>query len=359
MKKYYIENMPQVNESMERVHAWYNGEKTDRAPVRFSEHNGRHNVDLSAEIAKFPTIKDYWFDAEYQLNAFLRSIEGSKIYGDTFPVYYPNLGPSVYASYFGIQLKYADVTSWAEHPYDSVEDIDIDKLSVDRECENWKKIEEMTEGALKKADGKFFVGYTDLHPSLDCAMDFLGTENLCYELCDNPELVKKLTWKLCDCFFPVFDFYKKKLKDMPSCTWMGIPFEGTMHIPSCDFSSMLSDRMFEEFALPCIQKEVSAFDYNIFHLDGPGVAKHIDSILDIDGIGAVQVVQGVGDDEPIMQWLPLIKKIVDRGKGVVVSLKKEELREFMSNIGHKGIYLTLAAEAGEMPGIMKMIEEWD
>ena len=192
--------MPQVNESMERVELWYQGEKTDRAPIRFSEHNARHNVDLSQVLAGYETIKDFWFDTEYQVDSFIENLKGSTVYGDTFPVFYPNLGPSVYASYYGVPLSYADVTSWAIHTVSDIDALDIDSLKIDRECENWKKIDELTDYALARCKDKFFVGYTDLHPSMDCAVDFTGVNEMCMSLIDNPDKVKEFLNKLCDDF---------------------------------------------------------------------------------------------------------------------------------------------------------------
>ena len=59
-------------------------------------------------------------------------------------------------------------------------------------------------------------------------------------------------------------------------------------------------------------------------MDGPGVANHVDELIAEPGIDAIQWAQGVGDDEPIMQWVPLIKRIQQGGKAVVVDLKPAE-----------------------------------
>ena len=58
--------------------------------------------------------------------------------------------------------------------------------------------------------------------------------------------------------------------------------------------------------------------HNIFHVDGKGMLRHLDRILEVPQIQAIQWVQGVGDDLPILQWLPVIRKIQAAGKGVVV-----------------------------------------
>ena len=102
---------------------------------------------------------------------------------------------------------------------------------------------------------------------------------------------------------------------------------------------MVSTKFFERFAKPVIARETKLFEHNIFHLDGKGVARHLDSILDIDSIGAIQWVQGAGDDKPIMQWVELIKKIQAAGKGVIVDVMPDELEQFMDAVQPKGCLL--------------------
>jgi hypothetical protein len=57
-----------------------------------------------------------------------------------------------------------------------------------------------------------------------------------------------------------------------------------MHVPSNDFSALIGRELFDEYCLPILQKEVKTMDRNIFHLDGRGVANHIDSILTVPEI---------------------------------------------------------------------------
>jgi len=73
---------------------------------------------------------------------------------------------------------------------------------------------------------------------------------------------------------------------------------------------------------------------------------------------AIQWVQGVGDDLPIMQWLDVIRKIQAAGKGVVVDLMLDELAPFMEVMKPQGLYLCLAAAELDQPAILKRLEKW-
>jgi hypothetical protein len=98
--------------------------------------------------------------------------------------------------------------------------------------------------------------------------------------------------------------------------------------------------------------------HNIFHVDGKGMLRHLDHILSIPQIQAIQWVQGVGDDLPILQWLPVIKRIQAAGKGVVVDLQLGELEPFITATNPEGLYLCIAAEENIQPDILKRLEKW-
>jgi hypothetical protein len=140
---------------------------------------------------------------------------------------------------------------------------------------------------------------------------------------------------------------------------MGIPSFGRMHIPSCDFAALISPRHFQEFALPILQREVQSMTHNVFHLDGKGVARHLDAILSVPEVHAIQWVQGVGDDLPIMQWVPFITEIQARGVPVIVDLSKGELEGFMAAMEPEGLFLWVATETEEEElELLKRVETW-
>jgi hypothetical protein len=93
-----IEGMPDFSTSMKRVYAWYQNQILDRPPVRFIAHNAfleAANQDISALSRQ--EKEDWWFNTELQVDLFERSVAGHRFHGETFPVFFPNLGPDVYA----------------------------------------------------------------------------------------------------------------------------------------------------------------------------------------------------------------------------------------------------------------------
>ena len=355
-----ITAMPQFDMAMKRIFAWFENEIIDRPPIRFTAHNAF--LDAATEdIAHFSPDqkKRWWFDSELQVDLFMKSIAGRRFHGETFPVYFPNLGPDVYASFYGAELEFGQVTSYSIPCIHQWED--ADRLILDVDNEYFKKIEDLTMHALERCTGQFLVGYTDLHPGLDCVAAWRDPLQLCYDLYDDPDQVRRLAELAIADFEFIYDHFDALLKQhgQLSVSWMGIPSYGRMHIPSCDFSALISKRFFEEFGLPILQREIESMSHNIFHVDGHGVAKHLDTILSVPEVHALQWVQGVGDNYPIMQWVPLIKDMQDRGKPVIVDLSIEDLNDFISVMKPEGLFLWVAVEdEQEELDILDRIKKW-
>ena len=353
-----LQSKPDFEEALARVAAWFAHEPLERPLVRFSEHNADFAGNHALAGRTWPDLKSRWFDAKFQVDFCLASLRGRTFHGETFPLFWPNLGPNVYAAFHGAELDYGEVTSWVRH---CVHDwSDVPKLAFRRDNPYFQKIDELTRIALEKAPGQFLVGYTDLHGSLDCAADWRDPQVLCMDLIDSPQRVHELVHLANENFLAVYDHYHAVLKShgQPSVTWMGIPAVGKMHIPSCDFTALVSPEAFCEFYLPSLLREVEHMTHNIFHVDGKGMLRHLDRILEIPQIQAIQWVQGVGSDLPVMQWLSVIRRIQAAGKGVVVDLQLEELEPFMAAMKPEGLYLCIAAEEAVQPAILRRLTKW-
>lgn len=355
-----IEGMEDFDLSMQRVYAWYENEIIDRPPVRFMAHNAFLDAATEDISDLSPSEKKaWWFDVEAQVDLFTRSIEGRRFHGETFPVFFPNLGPDVYAAFYGAELEFGEVTSWSTPFVKQWED--ISQIKLDMGNEYMLKLEALTQAALERCPGKFLVGYTDLHPGLDCVAAWRDPQQLCLDMVDNPEQVKELSELAIADFELIYNRFDKTLKEhkQPSVSWMGIPSFGRMHIPSCDFSTLISPAFFEKFGLPILEREVQSMTHNIFHVDGWGVAKHIEAILSVPQVHALQWVQGVGDDQPIRQWVPFLKTLQARGVPVIVDLSKTEIFDFMTEMKPEGIFLWVASDNEEEERyILEQVSKW-
>jgi len=355
-----IEGMPQFDMAMKRVYAWFENEIIDRPPIRFQAHNA-FLASATEEIARMSKEdkKAWWFDVETQVDLFVKPIEGRRFHGETFPVYFPNLGPNVYAAFYGAELEFGEITSWSIPFVRAWED--AERLVFDWNNVYFRKLEELTRYALTRCKYKALVGYTDLHPGLDCVAAWRDPQQLCFDMIEVPKQVEHLIELAIADFEMIYNHFDALLKEagQPSVSWMGIPSFGRMHIPSCDFSTLISPQFYNRFGLPILEKEVTTMTHNVFHVDGRGVAKHLDTILSVPEVHAIQWVQGVGDDYPIMQWVPFIKGLQAKDIPVIVDLSKEDLNDFIRAMDPKGLFLWVATENEEEEiEILKHVEKW-
>jgi hypothetical protein len=293
-------------------------------------------------------LKDRWFDAEFQVDCFINSLKGMRFNAETFPIFWPNLGPNVYAAFHGGELRFEDTTSWYHEIIGNYER-DLAKIQFSKENVYYRKILELLQLALEKNQGRYLVGYTDIHPGMDCALAWRGVNDICMDFLTDAGNVQKLFDLSTVHFLEVFDEYDRILKahNMPSCNWMNLPVDGRLHVSSADFSFMISPDDYIRYGLPILQWEVQTMTHNIFHVDGKGVANHIDAVLSVPERKCIQWVQGMGDDYPIMQHLDFIRYVQSKRKGIIVDLSKNDLDAFMEKMSPKGIFLWIATENEE------------
>ena len=355
--EFNLTSKPDINECLERVYAWYEQKIIDRPPVRFHHHNIEYERHRTVS-GPWATEEDRWLDVDFQIRTFVESLEGTEFKGETFPVYWPNISAVAYNLFLGQLAVFDDVTAWT-HP--CIDDLDnLPELKVRRDNRFFRAVDEMTDKALEIADGKFLVGYTDMYAGIDCTTGLRGTEHTCFDLLTHPEQIKRLIDRAFAEYPDVYRHFDSVLKahGQPSVTWMNLPSFGTFNVLACDFATNIGTEHFDEFCMPVIRREAELFTHNVFHTDGPGVARHIDSILTLPNLAAVQWVQGYGVDAPIMQWVPLIEKIQRAGKSVIVDLGLDEIEEFVTKVDPTGIMLWVPAEPKDQPGVLDRVKKW-
>ena len=299
---------------------------------------------IPKEVKAPEKIIDRWMDVEYIIKSTREKFSSIYYGGEAFPNFNPNLGPDILGAILGDKIEFGENTSWSIHTFKDLEN--VDKFIFNPENFWWKKIREITEEAVKDAKGDYFVSITDLHPGADALVSLRGPENLCLDLVDCPQAVKKATVEILDVFKKVTDeLYKITLKNLDgSSNWMSVWHPGKWYVTSSDFICLISNDMFSEFIEPELVEEIEWLDASIFHLDGPGALKHLDSLLAIPKLKGIQWVYGAGQPTA-SHWIPVLKKIQDAGKLVQVLIEPWELDILLKELRPEGIMYTTWCES--------------
>jgi len=114
--------------------------------------------------------------------------------------------------------------------------------------------------------------------------------------------------------------------------------------------------MFNRFVLPTIERDCARLGNTIFHLDGIGELPHLDSLLKIENLNAVQWQYGTGSG-PVARWLDVYEKIIDAGKLLHIVDNENEFntaRELIKRYGHRTYFCTYVPSSlrGEMDKLL-------
>jgi len=265
----------------------------------------------------------------------------------------------VYTAFLGCPLEYTDTTSWAVPILDSWDKLDTVRFDPDNDY--YLQTRRMTDAAIERGKGKFIVGYTDLHPGADGACAFRDPQRLCTDLLDYPDEVRELLRRVEEPFAMVFDTLARRLEETgnPVCSWLPCVSEGRVHIPSNDFWCMVSSRMAREFFLDITVQECRMADRSVFHLDGRTAIKHLDLLLEIPELHAIQPTIGAGDvfDD---EWMGVIRRARAAGKSIHLAANWDMVSAIMAEFGPEGFLFTMgAASVDEAEAAVRRIERWD
>lgn len=321
----------------------------EKAQQKFKEYWARENHDRPLISITAPRegykkiepkaperLEDRWMDIEYVIKRGRENMAATFYGAEAFPMLWPNLGPDIFGATFGCDIVFEEGTSYAKP---IIANWDNQKLVFDPQNKWWKKMVQMTEAIVADARGDYFVGITDLHPGADGLVSLRGPENLCLDLYDNMELIKKALFELLPVFQKQLDtLYNITTNNLPgSSNWMGIWHPEKWYVTSSDFICMISEELFEEFVIPELIEEINWLNQKtIFHLDGPGALKHLDRLLEIPNLSGIQWVYGAGQPTAA-HWIPVLKKIQNAGKLIQVEVIPEDLDILLEELNPEGV----------------------
>jgi len=334
-----IEHIPDWEQRLARQDAFWQCEIIDRPVVNMWMSKPNPDYPMPAE-KQFANIRDSWLDTDYVVATKVAWVMNSDYLGDALPYMYPNLGPEVFSAFFGCDLEFSRDSSWS---IPNLHDwADIDKVRFSRDNFYWKKLVEMTDALLEAGKGKFYVGNTDYHPGADAIAAFRDPLEFNMDLIEHPHEVKQLLRYVTDVYFECIDYFFDKFTAAQGVypTWPGMVTTKKYYVPSNDFSIMISKEMFDELFLPGITEECDHMEANVYHLDGPGALRHLDSLLGIQSLNAIQWVYGAGNGRA-SDWLPVYKKCQAAGKGLQIGLELDEIDLFMRELKPNGLWLSI------------------
>lgn len=166
-----------------------------------------------------------------------------------------------------------------------------------------------------------------------------GTERLLYAMLDEPAEVKRLCEEAHAVWQQAYWAFMEILSENNPAfaDWSGLLSKKPYYTQQCDFSYMISPDMFDEFVGPYLRQTSDTLGHSLYHLDGKGALVHLDKILAIDRIEAVQWQPGDGAGFGY-KWIDVYRKIRNAGKRMHFIGSQDDFRAVTDDVGAEGMY---------------------
>ena len=303
--------------------------------------------DAKAPALSQANCADLSWTPEEVIEALDARLSTQEYLGDAVPwVNFDAFGPGVLAAFCGARLDNSSGRVW----FFPDQEKRIEDIHVRYDPDNpWaRRIKAIYRAGLAKWGDLVVMGMPDLGGVLDVAATFRGSENLLLDLYDAPDEVLRLCGE-------IETAWREAYRDMeavlhPGCPaytdWSGLLSRAPSYIIQCDFSYMIGPEMFRRFVLPTLQRDARWLSRSIYHLDGVGELNHLDALLALPEVDAVQWVFGEGKPGP-MHWLDIYRRIRSAGKRAMLVGKPDEALQTIRELGGAGFYAKFALSAEE------------
>lgn len=273
-------------------------------------------------------------------------LEQWEFLGDAFPtVNFDFFGPGVLAAFCGARLDASSGGVWFFPPEDGPEDIARLRIRYDPENVWAKRVKDLYRAGNRRWQGQVLLGMTDLGGILDVVASFRGSEQLLLDLYDAPEEVERLCQEAQQAWMDAYRDLNAALQpENPGYSdWSGLYSPVPSYIIQSDFTYMISPEMFRRFALPSLADACRRLEHTIYHLDGQGQLKHLDQLLALPQLDAVQWVWGDGSPSG-KHWVEVYRKIAAAGKGIyLIGEDEEDFDAVLSQVPEGRFYLNTQA----------------
>lgn len=336
---------PDWPEAAERLARWWEGDYLGRPAMAIT---APRDDAPRFDVPEAPDLWRHWTDPEFVVPRVEAGIRRTAWLGEACPQTWVNLGPVSMAGYLGTGIHVMPYTVWQSA---IVDDWETYEVRFDPENEWWRITRRLAEALVETGAGHWFVANADLGEPADVMSYLRGPQRLCLDLVEGPR--EKMA-RVRDDLAELLWFFYEELTAIVSArmegtsSWLGVWSPKRTSTLQCDFSCMISSALFDEFIAPALAELTRRLDHVIYHLDGAGALHHVDTLLALPRLHAIQWVPGSGDDGPAHpRWRPLLKKIIAAGKRVHISVAAGEVEGLLRDLPADALYIATSCRSEE------------
>lgn len=304
------------------------------------------------------TVYERWFNFEWRIDCLERDLENVGFMLEGFPHCNCNLGPDILAACTGSELNFDDErTSWAVA---RVKDWRTEPpIRFQPDGFYWQSMARFLTLSAERGRGRWLTQSGDLHTNGDGLAALRGPQDLLMDLFDCPDEIHRRLAECHQVFEAMlqahFDIIHPRSGGLNS-SWCAAVCRGKFATIQNDFCCMVGPEQFDVFFKEYIEKEAACVDRCIYHLDGPGAIRHIDSICTAPSLHMIQWVPGAGN-KPFGQWPDLLRRIQALGKGLWIHGSAADQLQVLEQVEPEGcMYNLWFKDRAEAEAFLKQAE---
>lgn len=286
------------------------------------------------EELKWKDMEDKYQNAQRIVDRYRYFCDTHYFLGESFPNLNIDFGPGSLASYLGSEIGFKEDTVWFHKCLDSWDG--VPKLVFDPENKWFKKHIRLAKDCRELAGNDFYVDMPDLMENIDVLASLRGAQDILFDLLDEGEMIGERIQEVTDIYYEYYDRFYDIIKDEEggnAYTVFQIWGPGKTVKLQCDFSAMMSPEDFRRYIQPSLKTQAEKADHVLYHLDGPAAIKHMDALMEIDGIDALQWTSGdAGPDGTLPDWDVIYDKAIAAGKSIWVKVYSGEFEDWIRNV---------------------------
>ena len=339
---------PNWNESRQHHLDWWNHQgmvlNMWGAPLARQPH------EVVAKPSASPIQDGYYADADYKSRFCHWDLSRKSFSGDLLPLADTSIGPGSLALFLGSRAGITPQTVWFHPIMEDVEDPEtLPPLRFDPQNAWWQITEQTLRKSVALGRGKYMTGFPDLVENIDILASLRGAQTVLVDCLVRPEWVKAKIREINQVWFEAYDrlYDIAKLEDGSSAFWaFYIWGPGKTAKVQCDLSAMISPEMFRDLVVPALTEQCEWLDHSMFHLDGSQCMGHLDALLEIKALDAIEwTPEPTVPSGGSLHWRDLYRRILDAGKSVqLLGVKREEVIPMLDAIGGKGVNIMTTFE---------------
>jgi hypothetical protein len=319
-----------------RFEAWWRQEVVDR-PLWLGAANKNPARPITRRI-------DLIHDPERWLEAKLEDLAHRQFFGDAIPNIRVDFGAACLGSLLGVPVEFSSDTTWTHACIKNEDWSDAPVFQLQGRW--WKQMQLLLDVAASEAKGRFAVCTPSLGGLGDVLTNLRGATEICMDVLEQPARILSVM----DQLFPLWkqgfaEIYQRIVGAGAALIhwhllWSDLPYVVT----ECDLGFSISQSDFEKVCLPDISRTAAAVGRSVFHLDGAGSTRHVDALLEVPEIRAIQYTPGAASPSA-MPWLEMFRKVQSKGRSLLVFAPLNEVISLFDELSPEGLAVLVEGPA--------------